>query len=389
MIGILKSARRNMQRGGIILMVAGSLVMVAGMTALAVDVGRVMVVRNELQNVADAAAISGAGRIGDIFSQDWDAACTAAEAVIASNGVEGESLVPGDYTIQTGVWSYTTRTFTSVVDCDAGPVVIADIPSDSFPAIRVLAERTGTSATGSLQMFFAPVIGTDSVGLAADAIAAVAASGSAKPGLPFAMSNCMLDHLIIPEGEPGAGGLEVGKTFSVFSAQFNKTEDEIDSDKSITCSATQGVGQWTPFCDDPGCESANEVAKLLDNPEDAPIFEDELILTDLKNGRVQSLFNILNGILDALPSGEKLIVLVPIVDASLMGNGETGVATIQNFVSLEVTNVAKKKPDGYTSGGAIPYIEFKVASPKKFVAGTPDMGGSPYSGVITKAFLVN
>lgn len=49
------------QRGNIILLTALMLPVLLGFTALAIDVGYLFVVRNELQNAADAAAMAGAG----------------------------------------------------------------------------------------------------------------------------------------------------------------------------------------------------------------------------------------------------------------------------------------------------------------------------------------
>jgi uncharacterized membrane protein len=53
------SKPRN-QNGGVIVLVAVSMFFLLGFAALAIDVGHLVVARNELQNAADAGAIAGA-----------------------------------------------------------------------------------------------------------------------------------------------------------------------------------------------------------------------------------------------------------------------------------------------------------------------------------------
>ena len=53
----------NSQRGASAVIIAICLIMLVGFIALAIDVGHLMVVRNELQNAADAGALSGAGNL--------------------------------------------------------------------------------------------------------------------------------------------------------------------------------------------------------------------------------------------------------------------------------------------------------------------------------------
>ena len=48
-------------------MVALTITMLVGFVALAVDIGYLMATKNELQNVADAAALAAAGKLGDIY----------------------------------------------------------------------------------------------------------------------------------------------------------------------------------------------------------------------------------------------------------------------------------------------------------------------------------
>ena len=55
------------RRGVTAVIVAICLVMLIGFAALAIDVGYLYSTRNELQNVADSGALSGAGYLGSVY----------------------------------------------------------------------------------------------------------------------------------------------------------------------------------------------------------------------------------------------------------------------------------------------------------------------------------
>ena len=60
---VLKQNMIKDQKGAVVAIVAVCLVIFVGFTALAVDIGHLYVVRNELQNAADAGALAGARRL--------------------------------------------------------------------------------------------------------------------------------------------------------------------------------------------------------------------------------------------------------------------------------------------------------------------------------------
>ena len=73
------------RRGGVTLILAGSLFMLAGAATVAVDLGSVYLARRELQGVADAAALAAA-----------DGGRSAAEQLIGQSGVGGVALAALD-----------------------------------------------------------------------------------------------------------------------------------------------------------------------------------------------------------------------------------------------------------------------------------------------------
>jgi uncharacterized membrane protein len=65
---------RQWDRGSIVVLVAAGVVAIVGVTSLAIDVGYLYVVRNQLQNAVDAAALAGAqgllaqpGNYGELY----------------------------------------------------------------------------------------------------------------------------------------------------------------------------------------------------------------------------------------------------------------------------------------------------------------------------------
>jgi hypothetical protein len=63
-----KSISRERQEGAVLIIVALSMVALLGVAALAVDVGYMYSTHNELQNVADAAALAGARYLGSVYA---------------------------------------------------------------------------------------------------------------------------------------------------------------------------------------------------------------------------------------------------------------------------------------------------------------------------------
>src|SRR5512135_3919686 len=57
----------NNQKGTVVVTVALLMLLLIGFAALALDVGYMMVKRNELQNVADSAALAATGKLGSIY----------------------------------------------------------------------------------------------------------------------------------------------------------------------------------------------------------------------------------------------------------------------------------------------------------------------------------
>ncbi len=178
------------RNGTVIVFVALTLSALIGIAALAVDVGYMMVARNELQNVADAGALAAARRLGHIYEgmgysqqQTYNASGDAAvieEAAIdvaAKNKAAGKAVTINAAEVIIGTWNPTvTPKFTATM---------------SQPdAVRVTTRRDST-ANGPIGTFFARVLGVNTVNVSATATAALTGETTIAPGglpLPVGIS---------------------------------------------------------------------------------------------------------------------------------------------------------------------------------------------------------
>lgn len=166
------------RRGAVAPLVAVLLVPLVAMVAFAVDMAWVVETENELQSVADAAALAGANALisdstsqngyvqyylagqatqATILSNAQANARAAAKACAKANSAGGVSnLALNDSDIEFG--------FT-----DSSGAYTALPTYTGFPnTVKLIMRRDGT-ANGSLKLFFAPVIGTPSMDLTAKA----------------------------------------------------------------------------------------------------------------------------------------------------------------------------------------------------------------------------
>lgn len=160
-------------RGGSIVVLAAVLMTVVfAMAAFALDLGYIEYARMQLQNTADAAALAGAQALID----GTDAAVTAAGAVGAQNKVNGQAItISSSDDVELGRWDKNSSSFTKLSGTST---------SDSN-AVRVTC-KLSKARGNSLNLFFAPVLGTKSADVQASAIALAASTSCGKIiGLDF------------------------------------------------------------------------------------------------------------------------------------------------------------------------------------------------------------
>lgn len=170
------------------MIVAVALVVLLGMAALAIDLGYYYVIRNELQNAADAGALAGAQVLYTAAPQGAQVnpgANDTARALIESNFSENSAVEV--QSIERGHWSFTTRTFTpndSLQPTSLWGVTTAqlDVDTNFINAVRVITQRRGTASGGIAPPFFARIFGSPSQPITATAVAYVGYAGTLGPG---------------------------------------------------------------------------------------------------------------------------------------------------------------------------------------------------------------
>ncbi len=137
----------RLRRGKILVLTAFLLTFLMGVVALSVDVGYMAVTRTEIQTATDSAVLAAAGELVN----GTPAAEAAALSYLGSNKVGGRTLTSANATIEFGLWSDTTQTFTP--------------GSDSPNATRI------TTTSNDQPTFFGRVMGRNSFSASAQAIA--------------------------------------------------------------------------------------------------------------------------------------------------------------------------------------------------------------------------
>jgi Flp pilus assembly protein TadG len=176
------------ERGVTAVVVALVLFPLVALTALAIDIGHLYVVDNELQNAADAGALAGARYLynddgtlvntgANLIARDAAIANRSENSPVEVNWSGGNS---GD--VQRGHWRFADSTFTPNASTD--PVDLWDVTEvelddnlDFINAVRVTTRREATPAAS----FFARIFGYEGFGLNAEAVAYLGFAGSLTP----------------------------------------------------------------------------------------------------------------------------------------------------------------------------------------------------------------
>lgn len=189
------------QQGAMFISMALVLISLLGFAALAVDVGRLMIARNELQNAADAAALAGANCLDKTTassgsdctstvasSLNWTIASAKASSTIGQNKADGKLLTDG--TVSTG--------YKNLAGTPAGlqPITLSPVGTNDKPAVMVqLSKDTGKNG-GAVQTLIATMFGVAAVPIVAKAVAVRSSPGNVLPSsvIPITINKCMYDQ---------------------------------------------------------------------------------------------------------------------------------------------------------------------------------------------------
>lgn len=322
-------AGRRRQRGAVAIIAAIFLVAMLGIAAFAIDIGRWFVVKNELQNAADAAALAGAGRLYPPIATgpNWDAAKAQGEAAVRINASDRTTLSTG--VVQPGYWDFQNRVFDSDTGRTRG--------ENDLPAVRVTVERRAGINGGPVAMTFGRIFGTDSMDSAATATAVHGLSPSMAPEgtmSPFAISGCMFgpaSDVWDPVAQAPIG--QPPKKFIIASGAANNNHCDVGAAEKCYC------GQWASSDgDNPNSANAmrNRIIDLNENPLHVSTGGqvDVIDETYIAPGVMSSLYDTA----EQYWTGKTIRVAV-VQDSAVLGT--SGPTPVQGFACLHVYKVVK------------------------------------------------
>ncbi|MHA6891047.1 TadG family pilus assembly protein [Ralstonia pseudosolanacearum] len=297
-------ARR--QRGAVGLIMPAMLIAIFSVGALAVDIARLIVVRNELQNAADAAALAGAaGLYPTNPAPNWSNGVAQGTSAVKLNKSSNVQLVSG--TVQAGYWNLTGT--------PAGLQSQSITPgTNDVPAVQVTISRSTGNNGGPVATLLAPIFGALSANSSATAVAVITAPGSAGPGalFPIAISKCLYNlYWNYTTGQPKIDP-STGKPY-VF--QINTSYPSASS-----CTS----GEWTGFN---GPTDASTLKGLVQTGNTSTLNIGDMISTALATGVKSSVYQ-------AIPS-TPLNVTIPVVNPLNPGANEP----VYAFAGFQITKV--------------------------------------------------
>ena len=307
-----REARHRLgQRGAITLMAALAMPVLLGIGALAIDLAWLRVVRAELQNAADAAALAGAQPLITMLptSAQWAAAEQQAQQAVTLNRAARAALQTGQ--VQTGYWNPQQSV--------AALQPLPHTPSaQEVPAVRVTIRRADGHNGGPVNTFLAQLWDQAAVPLWASATAARVAPGTVQPGgvFPMAVSRCLYTQYWNSTATPPGPRLDPA-TGQPYIFQMGSAYHYGGCDSA----------QWSSL--QAGGNSASQVRDMIVSGNLQPLSVGEAIW--VQSGTEATLYNAVRACSEA---GNRTCALevVPVLD-TVMG-GSTG--RIQGFACLRL-----------------------------------------------------
>jgi Flp pilus assembly protein TadG len=184
----MMNTHTNAQRGAVTLLVALMIPVLLGIAALVIDLAYIQIVRNELQNDADVAALAGAKHLRNSASAtpQWSEAERVAQEAIELNTADGKLLKTG--TVQSGYWNPTQAN--AVLQMLPMTPTINDVP-----AVQVTLRKGQGQNDGEIPTFFARMWNIFSTPVTVTAVAGITSPGTIEPGglFPLVVNQCVYD----------------------------------------------------------------------------------------------------------------------------------------------------------------------------------------------------
>lgn len=379
---------KAMQRGGMMVLAAGIILFLTSFAVMGLDIGRIMVVRNEMQNAADAAALAGANcltRTSPTGSPttctatlsgtlNWTAAQARASAQLASNMAEGTPLATtgAGVVVDVGYWDLLNQRPSGGTFSTAA----TGLGTNDRPAVRVEVRKDAGVNNGPIRLLTRLIYGWGAdVPMSAESVAVVSAPGSV-PGngsvVPIVISKCMFDlYWNSATGSPriynGPGSVPADP---LLQSQVGQpyTLRIISSYHYPGCEAS---GQWTTF--DNNTNSGGVLKNLIasGNPVDLEIGDTVWV----RPGTVNSGYTDLASRYPTLPTTVNVVVVEDADLSHLPPDGRK--LPIVAFAGFKITSIV---------GGAGKYVQGQFV-PANVVGGGSGVG--PFYGTYTPPRLAH
>jgi Flp pilus assembly protein TadG len=319
--------------GGIMPLAIISMLGMLGVCGLAIDLGNVFLVRNELQKAADSAALLGATSLSRTSPPNFQLAQANATTSVPSskNMAGGHDLTAS--TVSTGGW-----------DISGIQTGLRPYSSGLAPAVQVKIQKN-SSQNGPLVTWFSGLLGITSVNLQATAVAI----GDIGPSttninqlMPLAISQCLYDNFwnsatqspsIARSTTPicsGCSDQTIGKpyTFRVAGSYGSGNNSSYTGNTAGSCPST---GQWTSFF------TVVNSGSYLQSLFTGQIQDSEISVSNsiyIMNGAKANTYDTINGLIN----GTAFAGLVPVVSGTVIPGSNMNVTA---FACVKVTFAQK------------------------------------------------
>lgn len=339
----------------------GLIIVLTGFAVLAFDIGHIVIVRNELQNVADSSALAGANCLDKEIDPasttncistpagtlNWSRATAKAENQLSHNMAANlpVSSTGTGHVVEVGYWNLLTNSPSGgSFSTTFGPLTAYD-----KPAIKMTVTKDTGMNGGPITMLTAAMFGGSNVPMSASAVAVLSSPSFVLPGnvIPLVINECMYERFwdsatntpVIYDGDPvdPYGISVIGQPWEVRIGSGYHYD---------TCAA----GQWTSFKLDKN--DANTTGDLIENgnPSSLAIGDEVWIQPGTQTASFKDLDNQF-----PTPPGADLTVLV--VDTTdLTNKGEAEIVGFGGFRITDVKGGGGPNESKYIQGRFIPSI---------------------------------
>jgi len=317
------------ESGGVAVVMAVMLTAILSMAALVLDLGHLATVKTEVRKAAEAGAYAGARALAlpqGVTDWNWDNGKATAVATVQQNAADNHSFA--DFTVanvQVGYWDmkWDSRTAHDLLSSAIAPAI------GHVAAVKVTVAKTngGAGSSAPVAASFASIMGIDSMGVQASAVAMISPPTKINPGgaFPFALPYTYVDQHW-KDNPP--------TSFTVGSAQHDSSG-----------------GQWTSFLT--ADNSASYVAGLITNGNPTALSVGDQVF--IQNGEENAVYKDTAAQFKAYPNK---IYMVAVVEDGFVNGSYTHVVAYVPYQITAVNNGSNPCVTGHFVPG---YVDQKAS----------------------------